>query len=662
MLFKVKTVDDLGVLFPSTCDELKKLVKREYKEIEAKFKVLYGLGASQKTFQTTFLAFDRIQSHVASLRALLHLLHWVHPLKSVRKAAEIHIQELDEYMYSAVTRPFSLYKELTSLVNFLTKQTLSTVERRFIEQCLKIWALDGVYLAPSKKERLLYLEREIATNVAAFELNVTQDNRMVHKVNNQLQGIPRDYIRYFSRAHDGCYALSPDVYILESSSYEPTRLDFWRMAVNRGYPVNHKKLITIIAFRDRLARTLGFQSYAQVDIRNQMAKTPEKVESFLTTIIRKCHSMLPRQMDILKQALPSDVTLTDKNIIKPWDLLYIKNHYKTNILSLDENALSEYFPVEHVLDGLLALVEEFFSVRFEKKGGRIAWDEKVTILEMYKDGILRGFIVLDLFWRPDKYLAMFEQPIVLPIKQDDGIPLCAVTAIIASFIPPTPFLPSLLRHYDVASLFHEMGHALHTLLGAQEVPSFAGTRVKRDFVEMPSQVLEHFAWVPWVLKKITAHYKTGEPLPDELIEKLNSYRYFDSVDLTLEQCYLAMLSLQYLKEGSYKDIFGLHKRLSKEIRSHLMFSNEDHSYAAFDHLGGYGAKYYGYLWARVFAYDIFSYIQKQMLEGVSLGAIGGRYVTEIISKGGSEDPGILLKNFLGREPSLEPFFEILNLR
>ena len=657
MLFSLGTIEDLKSLFPQTVPDLHKLVESERSIVTSRIIALYSLQENEKNFYSMFLAFDKAQNSLHSLIILLHFFEMIYPLKHLKNAASGSINELVSYSMKAFNHPFSLYKALTDYAQLALKESLDKSEQSFIQFCLQRWIIEGRYLAPSRKELLISITDEINKNLSSFENNITQDNRMIHRLYKQLQGVPSDYIRYLNRAYDGCYILGPDVTILESASNESTRYGFWKMAVNRGYPANHKVLMTLIASRDKFSQVLGFTSFAQVDIYNQMAQNPEHVESFLMDIITRCHNRLPQEVELLKSTAQAQVTYTKHGKIKPWDLLFMKNYYKTKVVGIDEDTLSEYFPFEHVFDALLSLIQEFFSVTFKKVSQFAWWDPHVSVLELYQEGQLRGFIVLDLFARVGKYTAILEQPIIPPLITNERSNSLGLTSIIASFPPPLPGSPSLLSHFSVGSLFHEMGHAVHTLLAAQKIPSFAGTRVKKDFVEMPSQLLQKFLWQPSVLKSITAHYKTSEPLSDELIAALIHSRKFDRADLILEQCYFSMLSLEYYKEGAFKDIKALQRRLYHEIRPHLLYSEEDHTYAGFDHLGGYGAKYYGYLWSRALAYDVFNVVEEHVQQGGSLSSVGKRYVKEVISKGGSEDPWILLRNFLGREPSFNAFLQ-----
>lgn len=230
--------------------------------------------------------------------------------------------------------------------------------------------------------------------------------------------------------------------------------------------------------------------------------------------------------------------------------------------------------------------------------------------------------------------------------------------MIANFPKSTATKPSLLKRGDVQTFFHEFGHALHALLGRTHTASLAGTNVKRDFVEMPSQMLEEWLTDASILKELSCHYVTGKQLPDELIERILSLKHFDSGSFVQRQLMLSLLALELYKDGEHKDIYALYKELFNRTRHFVAYEPEDHMYASFGHLTGYGAKYYGYMWSKVFALDMFDEIKKQ---GLLNPVIGKKYVTEVLAKGGSQDPDEMLKNFLGREPNQKAFLRDLGL-
>jgi thimet oligopeptidase len=228
----------------------------------------------------------------------------------------------------------------------------------------------------------------------------------------------------------------------------------------------------------------------------------------------------------------------------------------------------------------------------------------------------------------------------------------------ANFPQSSATKPSLLKHSDVTTFFHEFGHAIHALLGATEMASFSGTAVRRDFVEAPSQMLEKWMYELDILRKVSGHYQTGKPLPEQIIKTLKDIKKFDAGNLTVRQAFLSQLALDLFNAIQPKDttryIHELHKRMIKNID----LDPEYHMQASFGHLTGYGAKYYGYLWSNVFAADMFNEIKKH---GLLNPTIGRKYKGAVLGKGGSAKPDKLLKNFLGREPNQKAFLEEMGL-
>jgi thimet oligopeptidase len=240
----------------------------------------------------------------------------------------------------------------------------------------------------------------------------------------------------------------------------------------------------------------------------------------------------------------------------------------------------------------------------------------------------------------------------------NGDPTIAVSIVMANFPKSTATKPALLKFNDVNTFFHEFGHALHAFLGRTQMASFAGTSVKIDFVEMPSQILEEWLADKKILKMVGRHYQMGKTLPDDLIESLLKTKTYDSGLWTKRQLVFAKLSLSLFDNGENIEIEKFMKNTYEQIINYILFDPRNHDYASFGHLMGYGARYYGYLWSKVFALDLFNEIKKK---GLLNAEIGRRYRDTIIGKGGSKDPNELLFDFLGREPNDQAFLKDMGL-
>ena len=361
---------------------------------------------------------------------------------------------------------------------------------------------------------------------------------------------------------------------------------------------------------------------------------------------------------MLTETLPESVTLTADGKIKPWDLGFIKSEYKKNKYAIDERKIAEYFPMKQTVDQLLDIYHQFLGVDFEVVNGHDFWHEDVQLVAVKnRQGNQIGYLLLDLYPRPGKYSHAAHVTIYPALDKDDERKI-AVSLVMANFPKPTPDKPALLQRNDVNTFFHEFGHAMHAMLGATSLASFSGTSVKRDFVEMPSQMLEEWLQDKDMLKKVSHHYQTGESLPDDIIDTLIELKNLTTGLFVQRQGFLANLALAYFKEGAIKDPYAIEKKLYETLTQGVAFDSEYRMYTAFGHLTGYAAKYYGYLWSKVFALDLFDTIKQH---GLLDGAIGQRYVNAVLAKGGSQDPNELLVAFLGREPNDTAFLKDLGL-
>ena len=269
-----------------------------------------------------------------------------------------------------------------------------------------------------------------------------------------------------------------------------------------------------------------------------------------------------------------------------------------------------------------------------------------------------GTLMLDLYPRPNKYSHAAHTTIIPSTYKVDGTRIPDVSIVLANFSKPMDGKPSLLKRSEVQTFFHEFGHALHAVLGATTIASLSGTHTKTDFVELPSQMLEEWLHDKDILKKVSGHYITGEPLPDDIIDTIIKLKNLTTGYFVTRQTYLSSIALSYFGAGENKQPHAIMQELYTTMMPHMAFINDNHFYSSFGHLTGYGAKYYGYLWSKVFALDLFATIKKH---GLLSPEIGQKYIKEVLSKGGAQDPNELLYNFLGREPNAQAFLQEMGL-
>lgn len=649
----IKNPHDVIQLFPTTTTEIAQRLNRAKEKTDETVQAIIKQPADQQTFASTFGALDKLSYELSALINPVVILEHVSPDATIREASHHAVIEFDSYVTDHLKTNKDLYEALKAYAEHnAQKESLSDEKRYFIQTTLEDYERLGLNLDNEKREKIRALLQELVKISAEFSKNINDENRYFLASVEELVGVPNSVVAALEKEGDR-YKIKTDYPtafgILDNCTVQATREKMFKLFSNRAYPANVPLLNDLIQKRDELAQLLGFASYAALDLDDQMAKNPETAQQFLEEIKQKAKAKAQQEVrDFISIVQEKDV-LTADGRIKPWNIRYIKNQYKKKALALDEAELMSYFPLTHVIPQLLAIYEEFFSIKFKEVSAQGLWHADAQLLEVLdKNDKLFAYIILDLFPRDNKYSHAANFSLVPPLNGCPG-----ATFVVANFPKPTGDTPALLRFDDVNTFFHEFGHALHDILSKTELASFAGTSVKRDFVEMPSQMLENWLKDKTILSRIGKHYKTGEPIPATLQETLKKLEQFDAGDFVVRQLTFAFQSLAFFDQGASKDTQSLVKKIHDDVRSYIAWDDNDHTQYSFGHLTGYGAKYYGYLWSKVFAADLFDTIKK---EGLLNPAMGDRYKSSILSRGGSKDPNLLIEDFLGRQPTPEPFF------
>lgn len=665
----IQSALDMVGLFPSTPAIIKTFVYKAIAQATEGLESLYAVPRESRNFDNTMYALDLIEEHFVIINAAMYALSEVSPDEGVRKAAHEALKELNHFSVDHFTSNMRLYEacsdyqKLLENPAFAAQENLTSEQKRFVEETMRDFRRIGLQLAADKRERIKELQKELNTQCIKFSQTIAAAQRTFEASKEELRGLSDAFIATLKKTEQGSFILTTERpsydEVLHHCLVPSTRERMYKEYVQRAYPENKTTLTTIIKLRDELAQTLGYPSYAHYEIEIAMAKSPEMVKTFLSSLIDKARLKCAAEMKEFTRELPEGVALTEESKLQPWDLLFVQDHYKKNHLKLDETEVSHYFPLDHTIPAILKVYEMFFGLRFEKKEAPGLWHNDVELLAVYKDGVYRGAVLLDLYPRPFKFSHAAVIQVVPALTLPGGEIYPGVIVLMANFKRPHEDHPALFKRHEALVFFHEFGHVIHSLLGATDLARFSGLKVKRDFVEMPSQMLEEWMYDTEVLKMISCHYLSKEPLTDALIQKIQQQKNYAAGDFVLGQLVYGFSSLTYfLPGGTDKDVASVWKEMNETFRSHVAFNHENQGYCSFGHLIGYGARYYGYLWSQVFALDLFTHIEHQ---GLLDRAVGECYSTEVISKGGSEEPADLIKNFLGREPNSEAFFKDLGL-
>ncbi len=649
---------DFPSLTPEVLAEACESAMRRCDEMVA---AIVAVPDAERSFANTLLALEEATEHVGLASGAYAFMAYVSADDTLREAAREWDEKLDKYMLGLAFRE-DLYAAIRAYAETDEARGLTGEDARLLEFELRDYRRNGFELAAEQRQRVRELFDRLVELGIQFRNAIDDWEDGIWVRREDLAGLPDafiDNLKSEEREGEQRYFVSldyPEIQpFLSNAESEEWRKELFTKDQSKGGQENIARLEEAIRLRTEVAGLLGYDSWASYVVEVKMAKERQAVDSFLSDLQEKVRVKADVDMAGLAESKEEHAGSDEVHI---WDWRFYHNRLLRTKYSVDEFEVAKYFPLEACLDGLFKVTQQILGVRYEPAPDAATWHPDVQTFDIYEadgSGPFARFH-MDLFPRPNKYGHAAAFTLRRGRQLADGGYQSPVSAIVANFTKPTPTQPSLLRHSEVVTLFHEFGHILHQTLTRTRRARFSGTATERDFVEAPSQMLEHWCWDAGVLRSFSRHYETGEPLPEALLEAMVAAKNLDSGVMTLRQTYFASLDFAYHSPGFGGDTTKVAADLH-EITG-FPYTPGTHFQSGFGHLFGYDAGYYGYLWSHVFGDDMYTRFETA---GPLDAKIGAEYRQRVLERGGAVDGDELVRSFLGREPNSDAFLRGLGL-
>lgn len=632
-------------------------VEEQEKEVQTIIK-----NTEKPSFQNTILALENSGKNLKRVTTVFYNLTSANTNEELQNLSKELAPILSKHN-DAIFMNNELFNKVVQIWNNKNKVTYTDQELKVLENTYKAFARNGANLSSQQKETLSQINSKLSLLSLQYGSNLlkeTNSYKLLIKDVNELKGLSPELIEQAKNAAiaDG----KPDMYLF--TLHNPSVIPFLQYAENRearekiwnayqnkannNNEFDNKNIaIQIANLRLEKAKLLGFKSHADYALENTMAKTPENVNSLLNKLWEPAKNKAKIELKDIQEFAKQDGITT----VQPWDWRYYTEKIRLKKYNLSEDELKPYFSLENVTNGVFTVTKNLYGLTYKENKDIPVYHPEVKAYEVIdKDGSLLGIFYMDFFPRESKRSGAWMTSYRTQYM-DNNKRVIPVVSIVCNFSKPTSGNPALFTTDEVLTYFHEFGHALHGLFSNVQFQSIAGTSVSRDFVELPSQVMENWALEPEVLKAYAKHVKTGKVIPDALINKIQETGTFDQGFQTVEYLAASKLDMDYhtvtepitIDAIAFEANSAAKMQLPKEIIPRYRSTYFSHIFS-----GGYSAGYYSYIWSGVLDTDAFEAFKET---GNLFNPEKAKLFREnVLEKGGSEDPMELYKKFRGFEP------------
>ncbi|MBF6057754.1 M3 family metallopeptidase [Thiomicrorhabdus heinhorstiae] len=597
-------------------------------------------------------------------------------LDAVKNSDEWHqaytdcLADISAY-HSEIGQNAGLYKKFNALAQSEEYEHFNLAQKKVIENALRNFRLSGIALQEAEQKIYREYAQELSQLSSQFGNNVLKSTQSWFKAiedESELKGLPESAMGLLQQlaqqkeVKGWCVTLDFPSYlaVMTHADNRSLREEVYRAFSTRASDQfeqlefdNSDIIEKIRELRHKKAQLLGFDNYAELSLATKMAESTEQVLGFLRDLAKKSKPQAQQELAELQAFAKQELGLDD---LQPWDISYASEKLKSARLSLSQEALRPYFPVETVLKGLFTITERLFGVRLQEKLGVSVWHKDVRFFELFNaDDQVIGQFYLDLYARENKRGGAWMDSAVSRWRSSATELQKPVAYLVCNFTPPVGGKPACLTHDEVTTLFHEFGHGIHHLFTEMEHLDISGiSGVPWDAVELPSQFMENFCWEREGIDLMSGHIDSGEPLPEGLFASLQQSRGFQSAMMMLRQIEFSLTDFElhaFYQPDEVESLGDLSQRIRQEVS--VIFPPAYNRFMhSFSHIfaGGYAAGYFSYKWAEVLSSDAFSLFEEQ---GILNADIGAKFKNTILAAGGSIDPMTLFKAFRGREPQID---------